>query len=125
MIPDNHFSFRSLIQIGVIAIVLLCVLTYVVFQARFLILGPQIVLESEPTEIHNERQIVLAGKAANISRLWLNDRPIFTDAQGNFSETLTLENGYTISTIRAQDRYGRATTIRRTFVYIPASFEQM
>ena len=80
-------------------------------------------LQNEPEVLNNERQITLTGKAANISRLWLNDRPIYTDAQGNFKEAFILENGYTISTIRAEDRYGRETTIRRTFVYIPASFQ--
>lgn len=110
-------------QVWLVSIALVFVFVYIAFQARFLILGPQIVLESETTGLHNERQITLTGKAANISRLWLNDRPIFTDAQGDFQEILTLENGYTISTIRAEDRYGRETTIRRTFVYVPMSFQ--
>jgi len=99
------------------------VAAYVVFQARFLILGPQLQLTQEPRQLVNERQITLAGAAFNISRLWLNDRQIYTDAQGNFKEALVLENGYTIATVRAEDRYGRETTIRRTYVYLPASFE--
>jgi len=123
MLTDKQFSFRRLVQVTIISIGLLLVLIYIAFQARFLILGPQIALANEPNTLNNQRQITLEGKAANISRLWLNDRPIYTDAQGNFKEAFILENGYTISTIRAEDRYGRETTIRRTFVYIPASFQ--
>ena len=120
---ERKISFRSIVQLGLISVILALVVVYIIFQARFLILGPQIVLTEEPAVRNNEQQITLAGNATNISRLWLNDRPIYTDAQGNFKEAFILENGYTISTIRAEDRYGRETTIRRTFVYIPASFQ--
>jgi len=124
MIRENQLSFRSIVRVGIVLVGLLLVATYIVFQARFLIVGPQIALVDEPAQLQNARQITLSGTAFNISRLWLNDRPIFTDAQGNFTEAFTLENGYTITTIRAEDRYGRETTIVRTYVYIPASFVQ-
>jgi hypothetical protein len=107
----------------VILLGLLLAAAYVAVQARFLIIGPQLRLTAEPAHLVNHRQIVLAGSAANISRLWLNDRPIFTDAQGNFRESLVLENGYTGLTVRAEDRYGRETTIQRSYVYAPASFQ--
>jgi hypothetical protein len=115
-------SFRSLVQLTGLAIGLLFVLGYVVFQARFLIVGPQITLTDTPAGLSNERQIFLTGVAANISRIWLNDRPIFTDPNGNFKEALVLENGYTMATLRAEDRYGRTTTITQPFVYVPACF---
>lgn len=75
-----------------------------------------------PDQLQNERQVFLSGTAYNISHLWLNDRPIYTDAKGNFKEALVLENGYTISTLRAEDRYGRETKVKKEFVYVPASF---
>ncbi len=95
--------------------------TYLIFQARFLILGPQITLE--PTHIGrvNQPVVTLRGDARNITRLWLNDRPIFTDRTGRFEEALVLENGYTIATLTAEDRYGRRTELEREFVYVPAT----
>ncbi len=116
--------FRTLVKTSVITIGLLIFSAYVVFQARFLILGPQISLTDTPPLRQNERQIFITGSASNISRLWLNDRAIFTDAGGNFREALILENGYTVATIRAQDRYGRETTVTQPFVYTPMSFIQ-
>lgn len=94
---------------------------YLIFQARFLILGPQITLE--PTHIGrvNQPVVTLRGNARNITRLWLNDRPIFTDRTGRFEEALVLENGYTIATLTAEDRYGRRTELAREFVYVPAT----
>lgn len=122
MLTGHTTSFRTVVKSSFLLLGLVSVAAYVVFQARFLIIGPQVRLVQESESVVNERQITLAGSAFNISRLWLNDRPIYTDAQGNFKEALVLENGYTVATVRAQDRYGRETAIKRTYVYIPASF---
>jgi hypothetical protein len=97
-------------------------LAYVTFQARFLISGPQITITDQAKQLQNGRQVYLTGDAFNISHLWLNDRQIYTDAQGSFKEALVLENGYTVATLRAEDRYGRETKVSQTFVYVPASF---
>lgn len=118
----DTFAFREKLKWFALGIVGIVLLSYAVFQARFLIVGPQIVLINEPNQLQNERRVFIEGKAYNISHLWLNDRQIFTDAQGNFREALVLENGYTISTLRAEDRYGRSTIIERSYVYTPASF---
>jgi len=121
---DEPIPFRTVIKISLVAICLLFVLAYVLFQARFLIGGPQIVITGDYSFRYNERQIVITGAAYNISRLWLNDRPIYTDAQGNFKEVIILENGYTTATLRAEDRYGRETTATESFVFTPASFAE-
>lgn len=122
ILNTEPFPFRTIMQHWALAIVALLMLSFVVFQGRFLIVGPQIVITDSPKGPQNERQIELKGTAYNISRLWLNDRPIFTDAQGNFDEALVLENGYTVATLRAEDRYGRTTTVSQELVYVPASF---
>ena len=114
-------SFKTFLKAIAIGVGIVFVLAYVGFQARYLIIGPQILLNDAPSQRQNERQIFLTGTAYNISHLWLNDRPIFTDAQGNFKEALVLENGYTVATLRAKDRYGRETRVAQSFVYSPAS----
>ncbi len=124
LFKTDRYTFRTLIRYWITALVLLGMLTFIIFQARFLIIGPQIKLTAAPEGPQNNRQVTLEGTAYNISHLWLNDRPIYTDAKGNFKETIVLENGYTIATLRAQDRYGRITTLTRDMVYVPASFTQ-
>jgi len=115
-------EFKTILKALGIMVLLALITAYVLFQARFLITGPQITLTNEPSSAHqNERVITLEGNTHNITHLWLNDRPIFTDENGNFSEALILENGYTITTLRAKDRYGRETEVVRSFVYTPAS----
>ena len=86
------------------------------FQARFLLAGPQIFVQTLPVA-QQERLITLQGQARNIVSITLNGRRIFTDKDGNFKEALVLENGYTIATLEAEDRYGRKTRHAETFVY--------
>lgn len=121
--PTDAFPLRTLLRYWFIAVSTLLILGFVLFQARFLLTGPRIVLHTVPTGPQNSRQITLSGDAFNISRLWLNDRPIYTDANGRFEEALILENGYTVATLRAEDRYGRTTRVSTPWVYIPASLK--
>jgi len=102
------------------AIVVCAFVFYVLFQARFIIAGPQITITSDSHSARTERMITLAGQAENIVRMSLNGRQIFTDSSGSFKEALVLENGYTIATLEAEDRYGRIQSVTRTFVHIPS-----
>jgi len=117
----SPFRFRTFVRISLGLIFLTGLLVYIVWQARFLITGPELVLRDEPALQSNQRIITLAGAARNITKITLNGRQIYTDPAGNFSEALVLENGYTIATIAAADRYGRTTELRRPFVYTPGS----
>ena len=117
----SPFVFATAVRGGLILLGLLCLGFYVLWQARFLLLGPQITLIEEPYRISDTRIITLSGQANNITRITLNGRQIFTDPTGYFREALVLENGYTIATIAASDRYGRTTKLERPFIYIPAS----
>jgi len=121
-IKESRLELRTILKVVGLILIFIFIISYAAFQARFLITGPQIVLQNEPEVHQNNRVIALEGKAFNITRLWLNDRQIFTDENGYFDEALVLENGYTITTLRATDRYGRETSVVRSFVYTPASF---
>lgn len=89
---------------------------YVLFQARNLIQGPTIVLHDTPTTLIEGNSREISGRAQNVVLLRVNGREIHTDESGNFSHTLTLEQGYTIMTLEAFDRYGRKTIVERGFV---------
>lgn len=122
MLQTNKLTFRTIVKASLSIIAAVCIVGFIIFQARYLIIGPRITLIEEPIGPQNERQVFLAGTARNISHLWLNDRPIYTAPSGHFKEAVILENGYTIATLRAEDRYGRSTMIEKSLVYAPASF---
>ena len=120
-LKDSTITFARLLRIFAGFLLGVFVLTYVLFQARNLLLGPSVILEKEPILVYGERTIILEGIARNIVSLNLNGREIHTDENGLFNEQLVLENGYTIMTLRAQDRYGRVRTLSREFVYKPTA----
>jgi hypothetical protein len=111
-----RLTFRSILIYGCIAIFGLLFIAYVLFQARFLIEGPQINVQDQPVS-QTQRLVTLEGQARNIVHISLNGRQIYTDKNGNFKEALVLENGYTIATLEAEDRYGRKIHHTETFVY--------
>jgi hypothetical protein len=104
-------SSRSLaIKIASVIILFLLILGYGFFQARNLIVGPEINITS-PKNGENllNPLVTVAGSAVNISRISLDDRQIFVDKHGNFSEKLLVPSGYTIIKLAAQDKFGRTT----------------
>jgi hypothetical protein len=117
----NTFDARSFLAMVLGVIVVGGLVVYFAFQARFLLLGPQIMLADTLPVVHTTPTVWLEGSVANIVSLTINGRQIFTDPRGYFREAVVLENGYTVATVAARDRYGRTTTVRREFVYIPAT----
>lgn len=81
---------------------------YCLFQARFIILGPQVWIET-PIDgaVVSDPVVVLSGTAKNAAWISLNDRQIFTNEKGAWSEKLILAQGLSIMTVRVRDRFGR------------------
>ncbi len=61
--------------------------------------------------------INIEGVAKNISHISMNDRQMFTDEEGEFSEKLLLSYGYNIITVKAKDRFGRETKKTLELIY--------
>ena len=117
---DSRISFPFILKLIFVLMLGVCILAYVLFQARNLLLGPSITLSHEISPIQHERTILLEGTTKNIVSMYMNGKEIHTDEKGVFSQRLVLENGYTIMTLHAQDRYGRTSTLTRQFVYTPS-----
>lgn len=86
----------------------LLLVLYILFQARFLILGPQITIET-PQDAQEvvEPILTISGTAHNVAWLTLNGKQIFTDEEGLWSEKLLLSPGISIMTVSGRDRFGR------------------
>lgn len=81
---------------------------YCLFQARFIILGPQVTVTSHEDGVAlHEPAVTLSGTARNAAWISLNDRQIFSDEKGHWSEKLILSHGLSIMTLRVRDRFGR------------------
>lgn len=102
---DPPRPLNTIILVGCLA---LFFALYISYQARELIRGPMVQLEG-PVEgiVVIDQELIVHGSAHNVSRLTLNDRPIYIDANNHFEERLVVPAGYTILTIVAEDRFKR------------------
>ncbi len=81
---------------------------YILFQARFLILGPEVSINfPQDGESVSESVLTIKGRARNAAWLNLNGRQIFTDEKGFWEERVVLSKGLSIMTLVAHDRFGR------------------
>jgi len=103
---DAKFLFR----LTIIVLFALIIGFYSYYQARKLISGPQITITSPANgSTVTDSLVEIKGVAKNIKDISLDDRPIFIDEQGNFDEKLLLAPGYTIITMKAEDRFNEKT----------------
>ena len=91
-----------------LTVLFLLLTSYSLYEARFLILGPQIWIENpQDGQVVTEPLVMIQGRSKNIAWISLNDRQIFTDEEGVWSEKLLVREGVSIMTVSARDRFGR------------------
>jgi hypothetical protein len=104
---------------GVIATVLLALLAYGFVEARHLLGGPSIHLDSPSNYTSStDGYIHINGVAANTEALFLNGGALPIDEEGRFTDTVLLPSGSGILSLTATDRFGRSATVRRT-IHVP------
>ncbi|MEK9174132.1 MAG: hypothetical protein AAB845_02595 [Patescibacteria group bacterium] len=83
-------------------------IAYALFQGRYLILGPKVVIDSPVQDsLVDEGVLMVIGEAKNVAYLSLDDRQIYTDTNGRFEEKLIAHKGINIIKLEARDRFGR------------------
>ena len=93
----------------IIAVVLIVV--YGMFNARNIIIGPEIeIISPNPESETTENLVIIRGVAKNVTFLSLNNRAIFMDQEGNFKEKLLLSPGFNIIRLYGRDRFKQETT---------------
>ena len=103
----RHWSIKKIVLVlGVVALIV-----YFLFQARFLILGPEVKI-TYPVNGSSveETSITVGGSSRNVAWISLNGRQIYTDENGLWQEKLLVGTGTSIITVRTQDRFGREET---------------
>jgi len=99
-------SALSTVRIIALSLLGLLIVGYSLFQAEKLIAGPIIdVFTPESGATYHSPLIEITGRARNIAYLSLDDRKIFTDKDGYFTEKLLLSPGYNIIKLDAQDKF--------------------
>jgi hypothetical protein len=107
-----YLKFYSLVLLGIL------IIGYSIFQAQKILGGPKInILSPINGATYTTALIEIKGVAKNVSTLTLNDRILYTDKIGNFSDTLLLNEGYNIIKLEAKDKFGAQTQKRIEIIY--------
>ena len=104
----NCYKFERGFNIKFFAIALsvLLLVSYGIFNARNLIMGPVIEIFNPIKDTETSEEVfVIKGKIKNASFISFNEKPIFVDKEGIFEEKLLLSPGSNIIEIRAKDRF--------------------
>ncbi len=103
----------SIVRTSSLVLLIIVLIGYSIFQAQKLIRGPIVdIYTPQNGATYSQTLIEVTGRAQNIAYLNLNDRPIFTDKNGNFSEKLLLSPGYNIIKLDARDKFKNYTEKR-------------
>ena len=93
-----------------LTILFLLLTSYSIYQARSIILGPRIWINiPQDGQTVQGPLVTIEGRSRNIAWISLNDRQIFTDETGKWSEKLIVSEGLSIMTVKARDRLGHET----------------
>ena len=98
---------------------------YGLFEARRIIAGPELAIDSPIDGSATSTSLVtVSGRVKNISFLTINGHAASADEQGRFVYRYSPPVGYTVATVSATDRFGRRTEKRVSFTlltYCPAT----
>lgn len=110
-----YWTLTLLIVLGIVG--------YSLYQARNILQGPTITIAAPQngTRVF-EPEIHITGSTENVSSITLNDRPIFIDETGIFSEVYLLGTGYNVIEFTIEDRFGRTHTELLKLFYHPPLF---
>ena len=100
--------------ITLIAIVVLSLIAYFVYQLRLLTAAPPLEIFSPQENEHVVSTITVSGKTDPQATLKLNNQLVLIDENGEFSQSLLLSQGTRTITIESTSRSGKTRTIQRT-----------
>lgn len=107
-----YLKLYALIGLGVL------VVGYSLFQGQKIIQGPMITVRAPLNgATYITPLIEVRGTAKNVNSITLNDRILYIDRQGNFTDSLLLIPGYNIIKIEAKDRFGAETKKMIEIIY--------
>jgi len=110
---------RFLIKIITATLSVMILIGYAYYQTKNLALGPQIEITTPKNGSSlQEKLIVLEGVTKNISKISINDFPIYVDQKGAFKEKLLLAQGYNLIELSASDRFDREINKKLEIVYL-------
>lgn len=104
-------SRKRISRIG-LAIVIILIAGYALFESRRYLEGPRITI-TYPTNgsLIETLPVRVSGTGSNLSYFYINGSQAYLDEDGTFSFLYTPPRGYTTLRARGEDRFGRSTEV--------------
>lgn len=104
-------DLRKQLEFYLVGILVLIAITYGLFRAYPLLAGPNITVHS-PKDGENVASTTfqISGTVLRAKEITIQGRPITTDTDGKFNETLVPQYPYTLIILEAKDSYGNTKT---------------
>jgi len=118
----RFYVWSKFIRYGLIASLLLCVVSYIGWQVISIIEPPKIILLSPAADmLTHEAEISIHGLVEGEASVYVNGEPIVVNDDFSFEATVDLEQGLNNLIIEAERRYSRQAVIERSVVFDPQS----
>ncbi len=106
-----------LLVLGTFMGVLLLILGYLGLQFMALAAAPQLTLTTPTSDQAIDGSLVdVNGHASSGADVYVNESPLLTDGNGNFSGQLALQQGVNTITVSAKNKLGKTTSITRNIL---------
>ena len=107
------FTGRIVTVIGVIAVVV-AVLWYLLWQFSALAAPPTLTITQPDADMVLVGAVItVAGRSTPGTDVSVNDSPVLSDTDGNFSEKVALQDGINAIRVAARSKLGKTTTVTR------------
>ncbi|MBI2622762.1 MAG: helix-turn-helix domain-containing protein [Candidatus Levybacteria bacterium] len=120
----KDFSLHGLkLQQTTIAIIciFLLLIAYILLQYRYVFLNPPLEIRSpKEGEIVSSQTVAIFGKTDSNATVYVNSDPVNLQRDGSFKKTLDLFSGKATITVKAVNRFGKETVLKRQIEIIPA-----
>jgi cytoskeletal protein RodZ len=97
----------------VLAIILFVFLSFLVFQYRYVFLAPSLTIASPSQDIAAGSDITVTGKTDSNATVLVNNEPVSLNSNGEFTKHLTLFSGKSVITVKAKNRIGKETVVKK------------
>lgn len=94
--------------------IIVAFLLYLLFQYRAAFIAPALTVQTPADNSVVNEEIIVKGKADANATVYVNDQSVPVNSNGEFSRRLMLFSGKANVSIKAVNRFGKETIIRRT-----------
>lgn len=110
----------KLIQAIFLGLIVLGLVAYFAFEIKKIIAPPRISLTS-PADglVTTERDLVIEGRTEPEVALSVNGKPVSLDADGNFHDTLDLQEGLNVITVVGAKKHSKEMSVTRRIIVSP------